>query len=236
MFIQLTWPEIVLRLVLTAIAGGLIGINREERGHSAGLRTTMLVSLAAALSMIQVNLLLDLNGKSSSSFVVMDLMRLPLGILSGMGFIGAGAIIRKETLVTGVTTAATLWFSTIMGLCFGGGQIILGLAALAFGICILWGLKAVEMRWHKPLQGTLTLTMEKKEFDAEEIDKKITEGGARIAHWLEFIIENHGKTRRQTCWVVLNKYTECGEPGFLDSLSKTPGITHLEWKATGRGS
>ena len=56
----------------------------------------MLVALAAAISMIQVNLLLPTAGKPSNSFVVMDLMRLPLGVLSGMGFIGAGAIVRRN--------------------------------------------------------------------------------------------------------------------------------------------
>ena len=71
-------------------------------------------------------------------------MRLPLGILSGMGFIGAGAILHRGNMVTGVTTAATLWFVTVMGLCFGGGQIGLGLIALALGLVVLWGLKWVE--------------------------------------------------------------------------------------------
>ena len=69
----------------------------------------MLVALAAAISMIQVNLLLPSAGKPSDSFVMLDLMRLPLGVLSGMGFIGAGAIVRRNDLVQGVTTAATLW-------------------------------------------------------------------------------------------------------------------------------
>jgi len=54
---------------------------------------------------------------------VMDLMRLPLGILTGVGFIGGGAIFKKGDLVTGVTTAATLWMVTVIGLCLGGGQL-----------------------------------------------------------------------------------------------------------------
>ena len=127
MTLQITWPDIALRLGLTLVACACIGFDRQEHRLAAGLRTTILVGLAAAISMIQVNLLLTLNGKASDSFVVMDLMRLPLGILSGMGFIGAGAILRKDNLVLGVTTAATLWFVTVMGLCFGGGQIGLGL-------------------------------------------------------------------------------------------------------------
>jgi putative Mg2+ transporter-C (MgtC) family protein len=97
--ITIEWPEIALRLALTVVAGTLIGLNRSEHGHSAGLRTTLLVCLAASVSMIQVNLLLPIAGKSSDSFAVLDLMRLPLGILSGMGFIGAGAIVRQGSLV-----------------------------------------------------------------------------------------------------------------------------------------
>jgi putative Mg2+ transporter-C (MgtC) family protein len=75
------WGEIALRLLLTVVAGALIGINRGEHGRPAGLRTTLLVGLAACVSMIQVNLLLTIRGKASDSFVMMDLMRLPLGIL-----------------------------------------------------------------------------------------------------------------------------------------------------------
>src|ERR1041385_9359213 len=119
--IALSWREIALRLLLTVVAGAVIGLNRGERGHPAGLRTTILVCLAASLSMIAANLLLDTRGKASDSFGAMDLMRLPLGILSGIGFIGAGAIVRRDRIIVGVTTAATIWFLTVVGLCLGGG-------------------------------------------------------------------------------------------------------------------
>jgi putative Mg2+ transporter-C (MgtC) family protein len=77
--------EIALRLLLTMVAGATIGFNREAKGHAAGLRTTMLVGLAASVAMIQANLLLPVAGKTNASFAVMDLMRLPLGILTGVG-------------------------------------------------------------------------------------------------------------------------------------------------------
>jgi putative Mg2+ transporter-C (MgtC) family protein len=96
--------------------------------------------------MIQVNLLLPIGGKSPDSFAVLDLMRLPLGILSGMGFIGAGAIVRKGSLVRGLTNCGNPWFVTVLGLCFGGGHIALGLAVLALGVLVLGGLKRLESR------------------------------------------------------------------------------------------
>jgi putative Mg2+ transporter-C (MgtC) family protein len=134
-------------LALTAIASAVIGINRGELNRTVGLRTTMRVALAAAISMIQVNLLLPSAGKPSDSFVTLDLMRLPLGVLSGMGFIGAGAIVRHNDLVQGVTTAATLWYVAMMGLCFGGGPIGLGLTAFVLPLVVLWCLKWIERRY-----------------------------------------------------------------------------------------
>ena len=73
----LGWSEIALRLALTVVAGSLIGLNRGEHGRPAGLRTTLLVCLAASVGMIQTNLLLMTVGKTQDSFVVMDIMRLP---------------------------------------------------------------------------------------------------------------------------------------------------------------
>jgi putative Mg2+ transporter-C (MgtC) family protein len=72
--------------------------------------------------MIQANLLLSAVGKAPNSFSQMDVLRFPLGVLTGVGFIGGGAIFKRGDLVTGVTTAATLWVMTAIGLAFGGGQ------------------------------------------------------------------------------------------------------------------
>jgi putative Mg2+ transporter-C (MgtC) family protein len=110
MHLEPSWYDIAIRLAFTVFAGACIGINRGEHGQPAGMRTTILVCLAAAVSMIQANLLLATAGRAPDSFITLDLMRLPLGILSGMGFIGAGAILRRGSMVMGVTTAATLWY------------------------------------------------------------------------------------------------------------------------------
>jgi putative Mg2+ transporter-C (MgtC) family protein len=124
----------------------VIGANRTERGKPAGLRTTILVCLAASIATLLTNLLLDTNGRPTDSFVQFDVMRLPLGILSGMGFIGAGAILRRPDLVIGLTTAASLWLVTVIGLCLGAGEFGLGPGATALGFAILSGVDLVERR------------------------------------------------------------------------------------------
>lgn len=139
-----TWDDLALRLALTLVAGALIGFNRESHGHAAGLRTTLLVCLAASVAMILANLLLDLSGKTNESFVRTDVMRMPLGVLTGVGFIGGGAILRRGPLIAGVTTAATLWMVTVIGLCFGAGAIWLGVVATALAFFVLWALNWVD--------------------------------------------------------------------------------------------
>ncbi|MFL9876580.1 MgtC/SapB family protein [Paraburkholderia megapolitana] len=151
------WQDFLIRLAVALVTGATIGWNRGESGKAAGLRTTMLVCLAACIAMLQVNVLLPQAGKPENSFVVLDLMRLPLGILSGVGFIGAGAILRKDGFIVGLTTAATLWFVTVIGLCAGGGQIALAVAGTALGLIVLEVLGVLERRLPRAHRAWLTV-------------------------------------------------------------------------------
>jgi putative Mg2+ transporter-C (MgtC) family protein len=177
----LTWQDLAIRLILTMVAGSLIGLNRSGHGRAAGLRTTVLVCLAASLSMIEANFLLETNGKTSASFSVLDLMRLPLGILTGVGFIGAGAIVKKGDLALGVTTAATLWITTMIGICIGGGQIALGLSSLALAMFALWGMKRFEKNMEREQQATLTISAEGDPDTQAFILDELKSGGFQIA-------------------------------------------------------
>ncbi|WP_454856008.1 MgtC/SapB family protein [Rhizobium binxianense] len=136
------WGDIAIRIAATLVAGGLIGMDREKGGHAAGFRTTILVGLAACISMIQANLLLSTSQQANGS---MDILRFPLGILTGVGFIGGGAILRRGDIATGVTTAATLWLITAIGLCFGGGQLVAGAAATIVAFVVLSPLKTIGL-------------------------------------------------------------------------------------------
>jgi putative Mg2+ transporter-C (MgtC) family protein len=224
----LGWNEIALRLSLTVVAGSLIGLNRGEHGRPAGLRTTLLVCLAASVAMIQTNLLLMTVGKTQDSFVVMDIMRLPLGILSGMGFIGAGAIVRRDNIVLGVTTAATLWFVTVIGLCFGGGQIILGLVSLGLGLIVLWGLKLVEQHSRQDRKAELTVTADKGKPTEEEILARIKSAGFDVSARSVAYADSCRTLSYQIKW--WDRSDQARPPSFLSSLSSETGIVSLEWK------
>lgn len=170
-----TWFDLAIRILLAVLAGVAIGMDRGIHGHAAGLRTTVLVGLAAAVAMIQANLLLPVDGKTAGSFGTMDLMRLPLGILTGVGFIGGGTILKRPDLVTGVTTAATLWVITVIGLCFGGGQIWLGIAGTILSVFTLSALKWLEVRIPRKHRAMLTIRMNSAEqVAATEVAKLLT--------------------------------------------------------------
>lgn len=228
--VTLEWREIALRLALTVLAGTLIGLNQGEHGRPAGLRTTLLVCLAASVSMLQANLLLGTVGKASDSFITLDLMRLPLGILSGMGFIGAGAILRRDNLVLGVTTAATLWFTTVLGLCFGGGQLALGLIALTLGMIVLSGLKWVEQHMSRLQRATLTLVCGTDGPTEEAILANLRQEGYRIAsrNFAYFARTGHQTFQYELHWH--SRPSDLSPPPFLNQLSQHPGTRKIQWK------
>jgi putative Mg2+ transporter-C (MgtC) family protein len=224
------WWDIVLRLALSALASAAIGANRGEHDRPVGLRTTMLVSLAATLSMILANLLLPTAGKAADSFAVMDPMRLPLGVLSGMGFIGAGAIIRRDILVRGVTTAATLWFVTVMGLCFGAGQAYLGLAACGLGVLVLWPLKWIEHRVGEWRRGQLSITID----GDDPIEEGILSGFAAAGYAVggrSFDLDARAGRRAVSCEV---RWREGGPSRTAGELAREfagrPGISEFRWR------
>jgi|SRR5690349_14504806 len=228
----LTWSDIALRLALTAIAGALFGINRSEKGRSAGLRTTLLVSIAACVAMILANRL-TLPGTAGGPSPILnpgDPLRLPLGVLSGMGFIGAGAIIRRENLIIGVTTAATVWFVTIMGLCFGSGQLTLGGIAAVLGIGVLSGLNWAEDRLPRDRRAILTLTVASKDLTEAEIRSSIARNGFQTAprgasydaasHQVILTFDVNWHSRR----------IDSTLPQFLQELAADPRIVTFNWR------
>jgi len=230
--LTLSWQDIALRLVLSMVAGGVIGLDRGEHGRPAGLRTTLLVCLAAAVAMIQTNLLLATRGRAPDSFIMMDLMRLPLGILTGMGFIGGGAILRRDGFVLGVTTAATLWFVTVIGLCFGGGQIKLGIAGFALGMLVLSGMRWFDYRMKREQYGTLILTTERDEPKEEAIRARMEKAGYKVSlSSVGYVNQTHRRELQlRLQWHGPPQIANV--PPFLRDLVSDPNVVTAEWKAS----
>jgi putative Mg2+ transporter-C (MgtC) family protein len=226
--LELTGMDLAARLGCALIASAVIGYNRSEQGKVVGLRTTILVCLAAAVAMLQMNYLLPLSGRPSNSFIMNDLMRLPLGILTGVGFIGGGAILRRGDIVVGVTTAATLWFVTVVGLCFGGGQVLLGWAATALGCVVLWGLKWLETVLAVRQYARLTISIDGSELAEAEIRQLLTKDGIEIRD-VGLITDGP----RRTYVLNLRNMRQPGDtaiPKVIENLGHRAGVTGLQWR------
>jgi putative Mg2+ transporter-C (MgtC) family protein len=115
--------ELLLRTAAAMLAGGLIGWDREALSKPAGIRTHMLVAGGAAL-FTAASLLILQEGTLAGGRG--DLVRIPAAIVTGVGFLGAGAILRSGERVTGLTTAAGIWVTAAIGVLFGSGFWIIG--------------------------------------------------------------------------------------------------------------
>lgn len=128
----MAWEEIALRLAAAALIGAAIGLDRELRHKSAGVRTIGLVSLGAALATLVV---------TTTSTDVAAASRVIQGALAGIGFLGAGVIVRHEGSVEGLTTAAAIWTAAVLGAGAGlaAWPVVLIGTALALALLILAG-------------------------------------------------------------------------------------------------
>lgn len=227
-----TWQDIGLRLGAALLAGALIGLDRGMRGRIAGLRTTILMCLAATGAMIEANLVLSVLGKTSSSYSVMDTLRFPLGILSGIGFIGAGAIVRRGNLVTGVTTAATLWLITVIGLILGAGYILFGLVLSLIAFVVLSLLKQVEPRLYRQHRGHLTVTCVGEGPSNAEVCTMVSQAGFTISS-LSLSYDQGRKMELHLEWYSREKQDQA--PPLVEQLAARDGLTSVIWQPVSAG-
>jgi putative Mg2+ transporter-C (MgtC) family protein len=148
----LDWSEIVLRLGAATFAGGLIGLNRDLHGKPIGLRTLGLVGLATATVVVLTATFADVTKSPDAT------SRIIQGILTGIGFLGAGVIVHREnrSRVQGLTSAACTWLTACVGIMCGAGQwrIVTVALGITFIVLILGG--RVERRLHRALGGKET--------------------------------------------------------------------------------
>ena len=136
--------EITLKLILAVALGGLIGFERESSHKPAGFRTNILICLGATMMMVFSQLVLQ--GTEGSSG---DMTRIAAGVITGIGFIGAGTIIQSKGSVLGLTSAATLWAVAGLGLVIGGGYYLTAIIYTGIIILTLVIFRQLESQYQK---------------------------------------------------------------------------------------
>ena len=139
--------DLSVRLVVAALLGALVGLEREIHGHPAGMRTHLLVSVGSALfTVISIHGFVGVLEPSVQAPV--DPSRVAAQVVSGIGFLGAGAIIKDGFTVRGLTTAASLWATAAIGMAAASGDAVLAFVTTAIVLVSLWPLNLVADRLH----------------------------------------------------------------------------------------
>ena len=132
--------ELLLRLIVAAVLGAAVGLEREVHGHQAGTRTNLLVAVGSAAFTV-----LSIHGFGPGTpDQPVDPSRVAAQLVTGIGFLGAGAILKHGNSVRGLTTAAGLWAVAAIGMAAGTGAYIIAVGATAIVIISLWPLRAVS--------------------------------------------------------------------------------------------
>jgi putative Mg2+ transporter-C (MgtC) family protein len=154
---MLTPNEIIIRLLLGTLFGGVIGFERQVHGRPAGFRTHILVCIAAVLIMI-VSEYYQYLSSINPSYIRIDPGRIAAGALAGVGFIGAGVVLKAGLSIQGLTTAACIWVVSAIGLAIGSGLYLAGAVTFVITIFSLTSLRGVERKMPKLTFRFLTIT------------------------------------------------------------------------------
>jgi putative Mg2+ transporter-C (MgtC) family protein len=222
----LSWSEALLRLALAGVLGGLIGVERELREREAGLRTHLLVSVGSALFTIVSAYGFHEFLASGQSVVRADPTRIAAQIVTGIGFLGAGAIIRQGLSVRGLTTAATLWVVAAIGMATGAGYYSGAVITTALVLLSLWPLRIVAykvMRRFRDERGRLVVEMHAGTSPGAVIDE-VERTGVRIE---TIEVSQEGDRRRVALDVTLSDARRT--PVVIARLADVDEVVDVRW-------
>jgi len=212
------WVEVLVRLALALVLGGLIGVERETVEKPAGLRTHMLVTLGAALFT-----LISREGFFGSGA---DPARIASNIVVGIGFLGAGTIWRSGVTVQGLTTAASLWTSAAIGTAAGAGFYVGAVAGTVLVMLVLIPLKALERRLPRRGMATVELLLLDQPGQLGKIGTALGEHSVNI----ENVEMSERMDNRVTITLALRLPARVTREDVLTALGEVGGVEQVRWK------
>lgn len=204
----------IFRVALAMLAGGLIGLEREFRDKSAGFRTLIFIGAGSGLfTILSKNLAPDT-----------DPNRIAANIVTGIGFLGAGAILRDGMRITGLTTAATIWLTAAIGMAFGAGEFLFGAVITVLALIVLWLFPSFEHAVDRIREEhTYEIAISNGLENVSRIESKIKELGLKVT------IRQHFKEGGG----LLCRWVAHGKPGahqkFIQYLLDEPTIMEFKY-------
>ncbi|HZU87245.1 MAG TPA: MgtC/SapB family protein [Anaerolineaceae bacterium] len=211
--------DIIVRLLEAALLGGLVGFERERAGQPAGLRTHIILTIGAALAMcLSINLAMQFRPEVPNG----DPARLAAQVVSGIGFLGAGAILRYGTSIKGLTTATSLWTLAIVGMAVGAGYYGVGAAVTALLLIVLYGLNWIEHRFIQPATlFSILLLVEDRPGLVEEVRKIFSTVGRKV---ISIGVEKNLRHQRVKLEITVSARGAHPLHGLMTDLAGIPGL------------
>jgi putative Mg2+ transporter-C (MgtC) family protein len=216
--------ELIIRILVGTALGAVIGYERDIHGRPAGLRTHAIVALASSTFMVVSTHLAYYQGYHEGDFTEIDGSRIAASVVSGIGFLAGGAILRTGLSIQGLTTAAGLWLVAAIGLCAGGGMYLESVAATVIGVAALTMLRRFEDKDDRARR-RLMLTLTETAVSTETLLDKLArlDFQPTIEGWDR---NGEASTRQLTLAVRLPGLD--GETKLVAALESEPGIVRMQ--------
>ncbi len=221
--------DLAVKLITATILSGLIGLERQFHGRAAGLRTHILVCLGATVIMansqtIQDNFILQ----GSDSVFRIDPWRMAAGIVTGIGFLGGGTILKSNDLILGLTTAACIWFIAAIGIVVGLGLYVPAVMATIVALVVLIGLDPIGNKIPSVKYSQIAITSEFE--SAEEIENKCL----KILDNYPVVMQNSTisadeKTGQRTLVLDIRCRKKINKHQILKQIFAIPNVKHVAW-------
>jgi putative Mg2+ transporter-C (MgtC) family protein len=215
--------QIILRVLVGAILGAAVGYERERQDQPAGLRTHMILVIGSTLAMV---LSVNLGYLFARPGTPADPARLAAQVISGIGFLGAGAILRYGFTVKGLTTATSLWTMAIVGMTVGAGYYLIGVVTTGLMLVVLTLLNILENRFVRTtIQRFLSIEASYKKGVVKNVRHIIEEFSDSVA---SFNIQKSIKDKRMRIQIVARISREKKLEDLIDALSDIHGVRNLK--------
>src|SRR4030042_1455741 len=226
---MLDWQIMCGKLALAAVIGAAIGFERETHGQAAGLRTNILVCVGSCLlMMLSLHMeALHRHLEMEQTVVRLDPARIASYAIASMGFLGAGAIITGKGTVRGLTTAASLWIVTGMGLAVGAGYIFPAVFSMAISLLILYGFRRLKAIFPRAEHTVLTLKYDKMDKPLDQV-KKILNDYAVSVHFINYKVEFPSEAVTYRMRLQSKENRPWGQ--IVKKISESQGLKEITWE------
>ena len=229
---MLSHGEMLARIVMGAACGGIIGYERDVHRRPVGLRTHLIVAMAAATFMVISSQFVYWQHYSKDDLVSVDSSRIAASVVSAVGFLATGAILRTGTTVQGLTTAAGLWLVTAIGMCSGAGMFVEGAVVTLLGLASLTLLRRFEDKDDHRITRRISVVLGEDAKDVTALVLALKAVGATVSDVEHEKRYDDGKKRIEVTFDV-NFERSLGIPAIIDAVEVVHGVRRVVVKRVG---